>query len=314
MRISRRSLLKGAVAAGAATTFIGKAEAREHRESDPESIGMLYDPVRCIGCRACVTKCKEANGLPYSRSADGLYDAPNDLNSETKNIIKVVNTGDKWSFMKAQCMHCVDPSCVSACMMGALHREGEGTRHHDGEKKGTGIVLYDKSTCVGCRYCQIACPFNVPKFQWNAAFPLVVKCEMCRHRADPKKSGPLALANPACCEVCPREAVVYGTRIELLQLARKRQAEHPEKYEAKIFGEKDGGGSQVLYLAPKGLSFQQLGLPNLSEESPAHFSESVSHAPYLHGFTPIALYATAAFLIRRNKKKEEEAERHEEDK
>ena len=91
-------------------------------------------------------------------------------------------------------------------------------------------------------------------------------------------------------------------------------AAHPEKYEAKIFGEKDGGGTQVLYLAPKGLSFQQLGLPKLSEESPAHFSESVSHAPYLHGFTPIALYATAAFLIRRNKKKEEEAERHEEGK
>ncbi|HYS80287.1 MAG TPA: hydrogenase 2 operon protein HybA [Anaeromyxobacteraceae bacterium] len=314
MRISRRSLLKGAVAAGAATTLVGTAEAREHRESDPDSVGMLYDPVRCIGCRACVTKCKEANGLPYTRSADGLYDAPNDLNSETKNIIKVLNVGDKWSFMKAQCMHCVDPSCVSACMMGALHREGEGTRNHEGEKKGTGIVLYDKSTCVGCRYCQIACPFNVPKFEWNAAFPLIVKCELCRHRADAKKTGPLALANPACCEVCPREAVVYGKRAELLQLARKRQAAHPEKYEAKIFGEKDGGGTQVLYLAPKGLSFKQLGLPELSEESPAHFSESVSHAPYLHGFTPIALYATAAFLIRRNKKKEEDAERHEEGK
>ena len=98
---------------------------------------MLTTPSRCIGCRACVTKCKEANALPYSRSADGLYDAPNDLNSETKNIIKVVNTGDKWSFMKAQCMHCVDPSCVSACMMGAAPG-GRGHQPPRGREEGHG--------------------------------------------------------------------------------------------------------------------------------------------------------------------------------
>ncbi|GEJ55292.1 hydrogenase 2 operon protein HybA [Anaeromyxobacter diazotrophicus] len=311
MRISRRSLLKGAVAAGAATAVVGRAEAREKREVEAEAVGMLYDSTLCIGCRACVTKCKEANGLPYDRSADGLYDQPDDLNGNTKNVIKVLaSEGGQYAFMKQQCMHCVDPSCVSVCMMGALHKEGQGTRHHDGEVRGSGIVLYDKNTCVGCRYCQIACPYLIPKFEWTKAFPLIVKCELCRHRADPKKAGPLAVANPACCEVCPREAVVYGKRAELLAEAKRRLAANPQKYNGHVYGEVEGGGTQVLYLAAKGVEFKQLGLPELPEESQAYFSEHVSHMPYLNGITPIALYAAAAFVVRRNRKKEEAAEHH----
>jgi Fe-S-cluster-containing dehydrogenase component len=315
MSFSRRSLLKGAVAAGAATTLVGRAEAREHVEPSAEAVGMLYDSTRCIGCRACVTKCKEANGLPYSRSDDAIYDAPQDLDSNTKNIIKVLAAGgDKFSFVKQQCMHCVDPSCVSACMMGALHKEGAGTRRHEGEKLGTGIVLYDKGTCVGCRYCQIACPFNVPKFEWTKAFPLIVKCELCRHRADAKKTGAPGVANPACCEVCPREAVVYGYRAELLAEAKRRLAQDPQRYNGHVYGEKEGGGTQVLYLAAAGVAFKDLGFPEMGEESMAHFSESVSHAPYLHGITPIALYIAAAGVIWRNKKKEAAEHGHGEDK
>ena len=136
MRISRRSLLKGAVAVGATTTVAGRAEAREKREVEAEAVGMLHDSTLCIGCRACVTKCKEANGLPYDHSADGLYDQPDDLNGNTKNVIKVLSAeGGQYAFMKQQCMHCVDPSCVSVCMMGALHKEGEGTRRHPGRSR-----------------------------------------------------------------------------------------------------------------------------------------------------------------------------------
>jgi NAD-dependent dihydropyrimidine dehydrogenase PreA subunit len=188
--------------------------------------------------------------------------------------------------------------------MGALHKEGEGKRHIEGERKGTGIVLYDKWTCVGCRYCQIACAFNVPRFEWFEAFPLIVKCELCRHRADPAAQGPLAVADPACCEVCPREAVIYGRRTELLAEARRRVAAEPERYEPAVFGEKDGGGTAVLYLAPKGVSFQQMGFPALPERSAAQLSESVSHAPYLYGVTPVALYAAMAFVIQRNERKQ----------
>jgi Fe-S-cluster-containing dehydrogenase component len=307
MRISRRGLLKGAAAAGATTILVGKAEAREvpHR---PDAVGMLFDSTLCVGCRACQSACKVANKLPPDtvQANGGVYDAPRDLNGTTKNVIKVFADGkDEQHFMKQQCMHCVEPSCVSVCMMGALHKEGEGKRDLGGEMKGTGIVLYDKGLCVGCRYCQIGCAFNVPRFEWTAALPLIVKCELCRHRGDPKKTGPLAIANPACCEVCPRGAVVYGKRDELLAEAKGRIAAEPKRYVGHVYGEKEGGGTQVLYLSAAGVAFTDLGLPELPEESSASFSEHASHAPYLHGVTPIALYAAMAFVIRRNKKNEE---------
>ena len=317
MRISRRALLKGAVAAGASTALVGKAEARHPIEPSAEAVGMLFDATLCVGCRACQSACKVANKLPVDQvktAAGGVYDAPTDLNSTTKNVIKAFAKDGQQTYMKQQCMHCVDPSCVSVCMMGALHKEGAGKRDIEGEKKGSGIVLYDKYTCVGCRYCQIGCAFNVPKFEWTDAFPLIVKCELCRHRADPKKQGPLAVANPACCEVCPREAVIYGKREALLATAHKRMAADPKKYNGKVYGERDGGGTQVLYLAPASVTFKDLGLPELGEESQAEFSESASHAPYLNGVTPIALYAAMAVVIARNKKKEEAAEHHEEGK
>jgi Fe-S-cluster-containing dehydrogenase component len=307
MAISRRDLLKGAAVAGATLAVAGTAEAREKVDPGADAVGLLFDPTLCVGCRGCQTACKTANKLPADKveATGGVYDAPADLNSSTKNIIKSLPTeGGGQTYVKQQCMHCVDPSCVSACMMGALHKEGEGKRHIEGEKKGSGIVLYDKWTCVGCRYCQIACAFNVPKFEWFEAFPLIVKCELCRHRADPKAEGPLAVANPACAEVCPRDAVVFGKRAELLVEAKRRVAASPDRYEPHVYGEKEGGGTQVLYLAPKGVSFQQMGFPALPERSAAQLSESVSHAPYLHGFTPIALYAAMAFVIDRNKKKE----------
>jgi Fe-S-cluster-containing dehydrogenase component len=296
MSLSRRDLLKGAVAVGAASAVAGDAGARDAVEPRKDAVGMLYDSTRCIGCRACVTKCKEANKMPYDRTPMGaLYDAPTDLDGNNKNIIKVLATGGEhsYAFMKAQCMHCVDPSCVSVCMMGALHKEAGG------------VVAYDKGTCVGCRYCQVACAFLVPKFEWDKAIPQIVKCELCRHRADPKQEGPLAIANPACCEACPREAVVYGKRDALLAEAKRRLADAPQRYNGAVYGEKEGGGTQVLYLAAAGVTFQQLGLPALPEESSARFSESVNHAPYLHGVAPFALYAAAAFVIRRNQKKEE---------
>jgi Fe-S-cluster-containing dehydrogenase component len=311
--VSRRGLLKGA-AAGAAALAAGAAEAREAVQAGPEAVGMLFDSTRCIGCRACQTACKAANKLPPDvvHAGGGVYDAPPDLNATTKTIVKAFVADDRWAFVKHQCMHCVDPSCVSACMLGALHKEGQGTRTIDGERRGTGVVVYDRYTCVGCRYCQIACPFNVPKFEWRAAFPLIVKCELCRHRADPRKAGPAAIANPACCEVCPREAVIYGWRSALLDEAKRRIAADPGRYQAKVYGETEGGGTQVLYLAGAGVSFAALGLPALGERSAAHFSESVSHAPYLHGLTPIVLYTAFAIAIRRNERRREAAARAEE--
>ena len=317
MAISRRDLLKRAAVAGAATLVAGRAEARHAKEPEPEGVGMLFDASRCVGCRACQSACKAANELPPDRvqANGGEYDAPTDLNATTKNVIKQFSDGERHAYMKQQCMHCVDPSCVSACMLGALHKEGESKRSIEGEQKGSGIVLYDKWTCVGCRYCQLACAFNVPKFEWDEPLPLIVKCELCRHRKreDAPAGSPLAVANPACCEVCPAEAVIYGRRAELLAEAKRRLAAEPDRYNGGIYGERDGGGTSVLYLSPKGITFQDLGLPALPEHSSAQFSEAVSHAPYLYGATPIVLYGALAFIVKRNKDREEAASHHEEE-
>jgi Fe-S-cluster-containing dehydrogenase component len=301
--------LKGAAVAGAVAAA-GRAGAREAKEPLPGAVGLLFDSTRCIGCRGCQAACRVANDLPAPPVAanGGVYDAPLDLSASTKNIIKAAadDRGDP-VFVKQQCMHCVDPSCVSACMLGALHKEGEGRRRIAGERRGTGIVLWDSVVCTGCRYCQIACPFNVPKFQWDVAFPRLVKCELCRHRADPARTGALAVANPACAEACPREAVVYGFRRDLLEEAHRRLAAERRRYAPTIYGERDGGGTQVLYLTAAGMTFDRLGFPTLRARSAAQLSESVSHAPYLHGLTPVALYAGLSFLVRRNTLRERAA-------
>src|SRR5512139_2102271 len=130
MPISRRDLLRGAVVAGASTALAGTAEGRGAVAPEPEAVGLLFDSTRCVGCRACQTACREANKLPPQTvsAGGGVYDAPSDLNGGTKNIIKAYEEGGRQHFMKQQCMHCVDPACVSACMLGALHKEGEGKR------------------------------------------------------------------------------------------------------------------------------------------------------------------------------------------
>ncbi len=132
--------------AGAVAALPDRAEARHAKEPSPDAVGMLFDSTLCVGCRACQTACKVANKLPADKveANGGVYDAPVDLNSTTKNVIKSLPTSDGGQvFVKQQCMHCVDPACVSACMLGALHKEGEAKRKIDGEKKGSGIVLWD---------------------------------------------------------------------------------------------------------------------------------------------------------------------------
>jgi Fe-S-cluster-containing dehydrogenase component len=294
MKISRRSLIKGIAAAGVATAIGSKAEAREKQHVLPDDVGMLYDSTLCIGCRACVSKCKEVNELPATlKKIDGApYDAPVDLDESTKNIIKLYKEGDKQAYMKMQCMHCADPACVSVCMAGALHKI-----------KG-GIVAYDKSTCVGCRYCQVACPFDVPKFMWFVAIPLIVKCELCRHR----KEG------PGCCEVCPAKAVIYGKMSDLRAEAEKRLAKQPEKYFPKVYGVNDGGGTHVLYLTAKDVPFENLGLPKLPEEPLPQMSETIQHTLYKGFIAPAALYAifTAAQYRNARKREAEEAAQNKE--
>lgn len=288
MTISRRDVLKGMAAAGAAMA-VTDAEASERKyHQNPDDVGMLFDASLCVGCRACQSACKVRNNLPADARATqgGVYDAPLDLNGTTKNIIKVAQgESGATAYMKMQCMHCIDSACISVCMAGALH------------KVAGGITAYNAATCVGCRYCQIGCPFNVPKFEWSKSLPVVedpkiVKCELCRH----DKRG------PACCEVCPRGAVIYGKKADLLAEATTRVRLNPGKYfEDRVYGQTDGGGTNVLYLSPKAVSFTALGLPSLPSEPLAQLSETVQHTTYKWGVLPIGIYAalTAVQLLNR---------------
>jgi ferredoxin len=165
-------------------------------------------------------------------------------------------------------------------MMQALHKGAHG------------VVEYDVTRCVGCRYCQVACPFNVPKFEWASATPRIVKCELCRHRYGEGKG-------PACAEVCPREAVTFGKRGELLAEARRRLAARPDAYQPKIYGEADGGGTNVLYLSP--VDFRALGLPVLGTEPAPALAETVQHGIYQGFVAPVALLGALSFVTWRNR-------------
>jgi formate dehydrogenase iron-sulfur subunit len=192
---------------------------------------LLIDLKRCIGCRACVAECKKAHGLPGDDSATTLsaisLTALQDV-SEDLHVRKL-------------CMHCKNPSCASVCPVGAL------------EKTAAGPVTYDARVCLGCRYCMVACPWSVPRYEWNAAVPSVRKCDMCVERAAEGKP-------PACVEACPVEATVAGTREELLKEAHRRIAEDPEGYVHHVYGETEAGGTCVLFLSP--VPFDTLGFPD----------------------------------------------------
>jgi Fe-S-cluster-containing dehydrogenase component len=293
------------VIAGGAVAGVRPAKAAVLPTPPADAVGLLYDATLCIGCKTCEVACNEANHLPAdTRIAPGArYHEPPDLTARAKTVIKLYREGDEQSFFKAQCMHCVDPACTNACMLGAL------------KKKEHGIVSYDSSLCVGCRYCQMACPFNVPKFEWAKAAPKIVKCELCRERAKgqpavdgsgftryPKGQG------PACAEVCPRAAVIAGTRAELLAEAKRRIAASPGRYkgyregdEPKIFGETDGGGTQVLYLSH--VAFEKLRLPNLSDQPVPEIQQTIQHGVYQGFAAPILLYGLLGAAVFRNRRR-----------
>ena len=287
MGTDRRTLLKGIAAAATLTAVPNVADAREKKTAPPDAVGMLYDATRCIGCRACVVKCKEVNKLTADVDGygGGLYDAPEGLNEYTKTVIQLAEYGDEHSYAKKQCMHCVDPACTAACMMAALHK-GE-----------YGIVSWDANKCIGCRYCQVACPFGVPKFQWTKVSPRLVKCELCRDRL---AEGKL----PGCVEACPRGAVIYGKRDELLREAHKRIDTKPDLYVKKVYGEKDLGGTQVLYLSH--IPFENLGFNFQHEESVPNLQQSVQHGVYKGFVAPLALYGILGAVMFRNRKKGDE--------
>lgn len=213
---------------------------------------ILVDTTLCTGCRGCQVACKEWNKLPAEDTSffqgEG-YQNPRHLSAKTWTIVTFNDArgpkGYDWVFAKRQCFHCLHPACVSACPVGAMQKSKEGP------------VTYNKDTCLGCRYCQLACPFNIPTFEWDKAIPQIKKCTMCFDRQQMNMQ-------PACVKSCPTNAIIFGERKDLLKEAQRRIDEKPGVYVNHIFGKDEVGGTCVLYLS--NVPFNQLspfpeGLP-----------------------------------------------------
>ena len=280
----RKFLKKGVALAVGAALFPGAVIASDSENHD-EWFAMLYDSTKCIGCKSCSVACKRVNHLPPETEWDGIHDAAIDLSAKTKTIIKLFKSDDgKSAFVKKQCMHCVHPACVSACPVSAMRKD-----------KTTGIVYWDANRCLGCRYCMVACPFNVPKFEWDNPVPHIVKCDLCKDTYLKEKG------TTACADACPTGAIIFGKRCDLIIEAKRRIRENPERYNPEIYGEYDAGGTSVLYLAPKGVSFQELGFPRL-KKSPAELSESIQHGIYEALVPPSLAIGMFYYLMKPNNK------------
>lgn len=238
MSIDRRIFFKTAALIGTSMA-IGKSFGSEAPEGgDVEFHGILYDSTRCAGCQECERVCAAAHGLPEPTVT--LETGKLRKTSETQRcVVNSFETSIGEGFAKSQCMHCNEPACVAACLTQAMHKTKEGP------------VIWRGDKCMGCRYCMVSCPFDVPKFEYLSTNPKIVKCDMCFDRIQEGKI-------PACAENCPGEALTYGTRKELIAEARKRIAESPDLYVHEIYGEKVAGGTGVLYLA--GAPFKEIGL------------------------------------------------------
>jgi Fe-S-cluster-containing dehydrogenase component len=324
MDTRRRIFLKAAAAGGLAAGCVKTAEARENKQIPPGAVGLLYDGTLCTGCKACVAACKEANAMPPERTpltsavgtVERLWDAPLDLSGKTLNVINayVDGTGavkdrerDGFAFTKYSCFHCADPSCVSACPVSAMTKDPV-----------TGIVGYNKDKCIGCRYCVAACPFGVPRFTYDQPFPVISKCQLCKHRMQEGKYA-------ACATVCPTGATIFGPVAELKKEIARRKSLEPgkpaafprgtvdskdvqvrpaAKYLDHVYGEREIGGTQVLHLSA--VPFEKLGKPALADRSNASIAETYSETVYHGMIAPIALLAGLAFIAKRNTKDDDE--------
>jgi formate dehydrogenase beta subunit len=258
MSLSRRDFFKVAgLALGGALVSTQTAGASSVGTDPNDYIGMLYDATMCVGCNACTNACRDWNKTQDEPDARKVYDAPKELSVHTWTLIQLYQDEDQYSFVKRQCMHCVDPACVSGCPVHAL------------EKTSAGPVTYDADRCIGCRYCMYTCPFHVPRFEWDKAqSPVVAKCTLC---ADRLAQG----LGTACAERCPTGALIWGKRGDLIAIAEKRIKDNPDRYVDHIYGKDDVGGTGVMYIS--GVPFEKLGLQDMGTQPIPEISEGTAN-------------------------------------
>jgi len=273
--MKRRNFLKvvgaaGAAGAACATGVTAGAWAEEPRD-DTEFVGVLVDTTRCIGCRACEKACSEEHGnyVPDIEN-DGALENERTTSEQQWTVVNRYETEKGEVFVKRQCMHCWQPACVAACLTNAMYKAKEGP------------VTWRSGKCMGCRYCMISCPYDMVKFEYDSWNPELQKCTMCAERIDRGQK-------PACVEACPTDALMFGPKRELIEVARVRIYNHPTRYVRKIYGEHDVGGTGWLYLAE--VPFEQLGFRTDLGTTP--FPEFTRD--FLYG-VPVVLFGLPALL------------------
>ncbi len=271
--MDRRSFLQmiGATAAGVAgsLTAPGVSHARSKAESG-EFYGILVDTTRCIGCRNCEVACAEVNGLPLPDISDKSLFASERQTTETQwTVVNRYETEKGKIYVPKRCMHCNQAACVAACLVKAM------------KKRKAGHVTWD-TNCLGCRLCMVSCPFDIPKFEYNSALPEIQKCTLCWERFQEDKI-------PGCVEACPTEALIFGTRRQLLEEARRRIYQNPGVYNSHIYGEQEAGGTSHLYLSS--VPFDQLGFrTDIGNTAYSEYSKGFLYAvPFVFVLWPVIM-------------------------
>lgn len=282
--LNRRKFLKTA-AAGLSISALGVSTVKgADKTLSEDRIGILVDTAECVGCRHCEWACRVAHNL----TTDDLDSYSNrevfkEFRRTDSNSLTVVNEFENKKnpllpiHVKAQCMHCERPACVSACIVGAF------TKLEDGS------VVWDDSKCIGCRYCIVACQFQIPTFDYDRSIdPHIRKCDLCYDR---RKNGQL----PACVNICPNEALIFGKRSDILKIAKDRIKRKPDVYVKHIYGEYEVGGTSWMYIASK--NFDELKMHTLGDKPAPGISESIQHGIFAYFIPPVTLYALLGLIM-----------------
>jgi formate dehydrogenase iron-sulfur subunit len=203
-------------------------------------VAKLIDVSRCIGCKACQSACMEWNDLRDDVGWNaGTYDNPADLSAQSWTVMRfyeeeLPDRGLQWLMVKDGCLHCQEPGCLEACPApGAIVQYANG------------IVDFQEEHCIGCGYCQTGCPFNVPRF--SRTDQKAYKCTLCSDRV-------AVGLEPACIKTCPTQALSFGSKEDMLDLAGERIRELKERgYEsAAIYDPAGVKGTHVMMVLPHG--------------------------------------------------------------
>ncbi|MBB1073389.1 4Fe-4S binding protein [Rhodoferax sp. 4810] len=190
------------------TTLTATAEPRTTPVTSTHRWGMLIDTTKCAaGCDACVTACERENGLNLQQSpTDDAADWADQQSAWIRKVTLRDNLTGQVTQLPLMCQHCAEPPCVDVCPTGASFKRADG------------IVMVDRHTCIGCRYCMMACPYQARSFvhqpvaqkltQVPRGKGCVESCNLCVSRRDDDRQTSTACADA--CAASGQGAIVFG--------------------------------------------------------------------------------------------------------